>query len=436
MIPAIRPAPPNQELPPGRFRGRTSMPFIILTKMEVRTAEELSSARDIDTADGVVHGRAGDIVVFAYGGERYPISPRIFFGSYEVLARIGPRMVARRLVQVRRAWNVLSAGSSFTYAPERGTVEVTPGSWLYQSDDNDFGIINPEVKDRSHSVVGNEEQLMAVDWQRRIAWRCRYLGFLPTVLTMISLLAFVTADRSGFEWLTSTCVALELALLLGGVAIVWFIRRDRWTLRAAAQSDLLMSREYQTAVTLLGHPSSSAFPGSAIWHAAQTPPVACPARSSQETENLVQRLKLQLAKTLQQIGAELKQDHARERMASSAATLAILTIIACNIYHATGSHNLAVSVFAIWLPSLIACIHAFVNLRYLTTRGLAMTTFHRELRFLQSQLFVLTTEGRSDTGDPREEDLRTTVQALCHAVGRFTQSHLCAVSSQSIEPPV
>src|ERR1700748_2175809 len=128
---------PSAGLPP-QVRGTFGHELIVLSLSDVRQAEELHAPIRLDTANGEVKGRDGDIVITAPWDERYPIKRAIFYGTYQVLGRVGVQFVANRLIHVRRAWPVLSPHAEVDYGPDRGVVAAPKGSWVYRCDDDDY----------------------------------------------------------------------------------------------------------------------------------------------------------------------------------------------------------------------------------------------------------------------------------------------------------
>src|ERR1700730_18261930 len=75
------------------FRGELGEELIVLSIPVVRIAERLGWETQIETADGFVTGRAGDFVITAASGERYPILASVFYGTYQILGSVGSRFV-------------------------------------------------------------------------------------------------------------------------------------------------------------------------------------------------------------------------------------------------------------------------------------------------------------------------------------------------------
>ena len=206
--------------------GEVSEPIVVLSRSEIRNAEILETQQDFQTADGFVTGRPGDVVVTAYGGERYPIPRSVFFGTYEVIGQVGRRLVARRLIHTRRAWPVVSANAAFDYGKGRGTVAVMKGAWLYQTDDADFGVINPDVKHKGHTEAGTVASLSR-DWEAvrpghgdpGVPSHGAHAPGTGGVCVFIASLR----EEPGKVFLGA-----ETTLLVGGALLVWVMRRWRW----------------------------------------------------------------------------------------------------------------------------------------------------------------------------------------------------------------
>ena len=409
--------------------GELGDAIVVLSFPEIRNAELLATRVELLTADGVVHGRPGDVVVMAYGGERYPIEADVFFGTYEVIGSVGPRLVARRLIHARTAWPIVSPSATFNYGDDRGTVVVERGGWLYQSDDDDFGVINVGVMHKGHVEVGPASSLEATDWEARFRRSLVTLAFLPTVLTLLGLLAFASATNTDAQLATRLLIGSETVLLAAGGLLVWWMRRDRWDLKAAVVSSFGTARDFQCAVALLGCRASSGFPAMALWRAAQLagPPDIEPviAGLGSKADALMRELKNRLGKTRDALGNELKRYHTAERIAAWSALAALVVIVACNLYLLLVRHATVPALFSIWLPSLIGALHTFNLRRHLSTRLSAIRTFSAQLKFASDQVFAIVPGSTSALSDARTgEDLKATLKVLCKVVAQHTQSQV------------
>jgi hypothetical protein len=358
-------------------------------------------------------GREGDFAVTSHEGERYPILRDIFLGAYETVGRIGRDVVARRLIHVRRAWEVLEDGASFDYGPGRGRVPVSRGSWLYQSDDDDFGIVHDKVKHNGHVEASEEQALSNIDWGRRRDRWVLVLGTLPCVLSLLALCALlspVIAPTLG--WLAPTLICVEIALLVAGVAAVVVIKQQRWVLKACTHSALELGREFQVAARLLGQPESSQFPGMALWRAAQAPrPVV-----ATDVPDLLETLKSALAGRLHKLRQGIERAHRREVLVRILTGAAVVIVLLANLSLFRGGHSLLAELAVVWLPTLIAAMHGIDLRRRSAERLTAMRTFADELRFVHRRLY----EREASSIDERNAVL----VVLCRSAARYGQHEL------------
>jgi len=428
---------PPIEKPNGLIRGTVAPAILILTSPDIRTAELLTAVQHVETADGSVRADPGNILVAAYDGEHYPIQPSVFFGTYDVIASVGNRFIARRLIHVRRAWSIVSDDASFSYSLGRGTIPAARGNWIYQSDDDDFGIINEKVQSLGHSTVCSARRLFSADWQTLLRRRATYLAMLPAVLSLLALLALASSQNPAFNWAVPPLLSTELILLVGGAATAFQMKSQKWALRAAAQVALCSTRAYQLAVALLGHRPSNDFPGMAIWRAAQMPPIQYDQNTIDPDNVFISQLKAQLGKTLHEAKEALARNRTRELVAGGLMLFALLAIICSNIYLIAVHHSLELELFAIWLPALIASAHSIVNRNYLLVTSAFLTEHYGAISFLQSRLYFLTPDDKAPSmGSPMLPEFQATLQALCRAVGTYTQRRLSLAVKESPHPPV
>jgi hypothetical protein len=406
------------ESPTPAFKGSPLGPALsVLSRPEIRRAEMLAESQRFDTRDCFVTGQPGDFAITAYGKERYPIRRSIFFGSYQVLGSVGRDLVAERLVHVRRAWEILGDEGTFDYGPGRGVVAIPRGSWLYQSDDDDFGIIHPSVKDESHLLVGPEEKEGARDWARKSENWSAVLGALPPVLTLLALGAFVAAlqpDKAPAE-LPRVLIGIELALLLAGALMVWTMRRQRWFLRACVQTARSLGREFESAVVLLGQPLSQRFPGMSLWRAVQSSPDADRSVSEQEASQM-EALRQALTRRLARLEHEIHETHQRERTAAVITLLAFTLVVAANISLLLGAHLVVIEFAVIWIPALVSAIHGFDLRRRTAERVSAMRELRDRLDFARQGLSAV----GSSPGAERDALLRV----VCSAAAQCNQREL------------
>lgn len=411
--------------------------LVILTLPEIRNAEILHASKTFNTADGDVVGRHGDVAVTAYGHEQYPILDSVFYGTYEIIGSVGARLVARRLIHARHAWVIISEGAEFNYGEGRGTVGVLKDSWRYQSDDDDFGVINAGVKDKAHAIVGTKESIEQIDWERLFRLSTTALAFLPTFLTLLALVAFAMM-QSGLVWASSCFIFIETILLIIGAGYVYYMRKNRFELRAAVRSGVRLAKDFQVSVELLGHRSSFEFPSMSLWRAAQMPsPTLAEIETPAGWTELVKKLKNQLHATQDTILYQLKRHEAEEQIAKWGSIVAVIAIICCNAYLLCVDHSIKTELFAIWLPSLVGALHAFNSRRQVGQRIDALQELSAELKFLQHQLLRFV---RVETAAPPDampiEDFKATVRLLCKVVGQYTQRQMRFALAETPDLPV
>jgi hypothetical protein len=426
---------------PKLIDGELGDAIVVLSLPEIRSAELLEARVELLTADGVVHGRRGDVAVTAYGGERYPIEADVFFGTYEKLGRVGSRIVARRIVHARRAWPIVSASATFNYGDDRGTVVVQRGGWLYQSDDDDFGVINAGVKHEGHIEVGPARSIAGTDWSARFRLSRVALAFLPALLTLLALLAFVSARASDPYLTADVLIGTETFLLVTGAIFVWWMRSHRWELKAAVGSSFDTASDFQCAAALLGCRTSSDFPGMSLWRAAQLvgPPdiEAVIAKLGSKADAMMLELKSRLGKTRDALGSELKCYRSAERFSAWSALGAVVVIVAGNLCLLIGKCATLPEYLAICLPSLIGALHAFNLRRHLDTRLSAIRAFSAQLKFASDQLFAIVPGATSALSGARTgEDLEATLKFLCRVVAQHTHAQVQFAVLEVPELPV
>lgn len=400
--------------PTPAFNGSQLGPTLyVLSRPEIRQCEELASQQRFHTKDGIVFGRQGDFAITAYGGERYPIKRDIFLGTYEILGQVGSDFVARRLIHVRRAWEVLDDGASFDYGTGRGTVAVERGSWLYQSDDNDYGTVHADVRNKGHLEAGPEEGMEEINWcERRDRW-ITLLGWLPPVLSLLAVSSFIASLTPALPcWTVTALIGSEIALLIGGIVIVAVMKRQRWLLRASVQTALELGQEFQAAARLLGQPESKHFPGMTLWRAAQSPqPVAL-----DDEHQLLETLKTGLAQRLRSLKEGIHRIHAREIRAKWLTVASVTIILFSNLTILMGWHSMFAEFAVIWLPSLVAAVHGFDLRKRIAERLSGMQAFAEELHFVQTRLFA------TESSDVNERN--AAINVLCRTAARYSQKEL------------
>lgn len=396
----------------------------------VRTAERLDKDLELETADGRVKGRPGDFVLTAANGERYPILERVFYGTYQVLGRVGNRYVCQRLIHARRAWPIQSESAEFDYGPGRGTVVAQRGGWVYQSDDDDYGLINADLKEQAHVVVGKAAELSAKNWLLRFRIAVIAIGLLPPALALLAVLGF--AARSINEEVSVSLLTAEALLLSLGVATVWWVQSRRWALKAAVSSAFTIAREFQIAAAALGERASELFPGMTLWRAAQSDH---PGPLNLSAESLRQ-MKDQVLKTYADVHSENEQNDAMENRATRLnrvfAGLVIASIVAA-IWTKLEVFELA----AIWLPSIVGAVHTSIARRQIVRRIGAGRQFLSELAFVRTQLFALVPNDSAVPAKQEELDLLgATIKMLCRSTAEHTQQLVEFAISEGPNLPV
>jgi len=417
--------------PTDLYRGDLGEELMVLSSSVIRIAQRLDAESEIETADGVVKGRIGDFVISLPSGERYPIPASVFYGTYQVLSRVGSRFVGRRLLHARRAWPIESAFVDFDYGPGRGKVSGERGGWVYQSDEDDYGLINAKAKGDAHIVVGTVIALARTSWERRFKTAVSLLSLLSPAMTMVALIAYASALK-GHLLLSQTLLAIEAICLVLGVGAFWWIRKDKWVLKSGLASETTIAKEFQNAVEILGQKPSQHFPSMSLWRAAQ---------GEQDVElnlssTLLRCLKEQVGKTFDRLQMEIEDHHSKEAISTTLSWISILTILFC-IGYTVYAHALLSELLAIWLPSVVGTIHGAVWRRQLVHRIGAGKEFLSELSFVKKQLNALVPEDRLDESNGKSvEVLCATLRALCRSAGEHTQRRLQFAIAEDPDIPV
>jgi hypothetical protein len=406
--------------PPAHlFTGKLGEEIMVISVPMLRAAQRLDAASEIETADGTVVGRVGDFVVTQSNGERYPILASVFYGTYQIVGRVGSRFVGRRLLHTRRAWPIQSAHAEFNYGEGRGKVAAPRGGWIYRSDENDYGLINAEAKSIAHIEVGTTRSLRQTNWTRWFQWTVRLTSLLPPVMTMVALVAYTAALRE-HQVLSQLLLAIEGICVALGAATVWWVRKDRWVLKAAVSAGTNIARDFQSAVELLGQNRSDLFPDMALWRAAQSDQHGPDFFSPQGLRSL----KEQVFTTYDCVREEIEGHHSEEKRTMFFSWIAVLVVLGCTAC-AWWTHAHFFELLAIWLPSAVGAMHASVWRRQIVNRIGAGREFLSELAFVRSQLMSLVPNDRLETKDVHQaETLRATLRVLCRAVGEHTQRKL------------
>lgn len=405
--------------PTPAFRGSSLGPELrVLSRPQIRSAEQIVEMTRFDTRDGLVIGRPGDIAITAYGKEQFPITREVFLGTYQILGRVGKDLVAERLIHVRRAWEVLGDGGTFDYGPGRGTVQVARGSWLYQSSDHDFGTIHPDVKIEGHLLVGPMDTADRTNWCARTSRLGLLLGALPPVLILLALLSWIAfMHLHDLHWVSPLVTGAEILLLLLGAAAVWQMRRQRGFLRTCVEKAMSLGHEFESAVELLGLMPSTSFPGMALWRAAQSRTTdADPNRSHVNDPALLEVLHDALVRRLRLLDNEIHHAHRREAIASWGTFVAFAVVVATNVWLVLVAHDTVAEFVVIWIPALVSAVHAFDLRRRTAERVSVMQELADRLRFAQVRL-------RAD-GDAPGPARDAALRVICAAAAQFSQREL------------
>lgn len=413
---------------PG-YSGQCGEELVVLSTPEIRAAERSTERKTIETADGPVDARPGDFIVSMPNGERFPISAGVYFGTYEVLSSVGNWFIGRRLIHRRRVWPVTSSAAEFDYGSDRGSVAIDRGSWLYQSDESDYGVINATAAVTSHTLVCQESALKHADWVRAVRWTDNVLGMLPVLLIALGVIALgVQANSPNVAlWL----LASEGALLVAGVLLAWRSRSGRWHLRAAVEGGAALAREFQTVVAALGQRQSEAFPMMALWRAAQ----ADSGSTQPPQQTSLSAIKERLNATIDRLTSDLHRHHKLERSVEKLSWIAAAVVLAALAAAAT-THQSGYKLLAIWLPSVVGACHAWLWQRQIRERADSERELISTLQFARNRLMALTREARSaEEKSTAQTELIETLRFLCRCIASHTQRELkLHVSSETPVP--
>ncbi len=415
--------------------GKVGEELIVLTHSELRKAERITSETSVNTADGVVSGGSGDYVVYTPGGEGYPVLKSIFHGAYEILGDVGGYVVGRRLIQVRRAWPIVSDYVEFNYANDRGMVTQSRGGWIYRSDDEDYGLINADENLSSHSVVGSVGQLQKYDWQKRLSAVNHFIVALPPVLSLLALLAFVSLTGvAGALWpkgLGTSFLVAEGILLVTGLSLVAWSRREGWVLRAAFQESQKLLDAFQVAADMLGQKRSELFPSMTIWRAAQSEHWPDDFRADH-----VREFRNGLNQTISEIQKEVRKLRHREHLAEKLVLVSAFAVIVCIALILT-FHAWQIELFAIWLPSLIGAIETAKHQRQVNNRIESGKQFIDQLEFVRHRVQQWSpTNGVTSLDDTSVKDLAVTLRLVCKIIGDYSQHQIRYAMKGKPEIPV
>jgi hypothetical protein len=410
----------------------------VLTKPDIRLAEVIERETLFHTNDGDVIGRPGERdIAITQGDETYPIPSRIFFGTYEVIGKTGTRMIARRLIHVRIAREVVSASVEYDYGTAAGVVAVDRGGWLYQSDDDDEGLINKKKKHVGHFEVGPVEQVERVSWSRRFEQMNMFLTFLPPILTALALVSFSLAGGSDTDtgsW-KDAASGLETTLLFLGLGVGLWMRARRWALKAAVRAGVQVATRYQLVAQILGEPGSRQFPQMALWRAGQAAAGKDPgALYSEQNAKRFETLREYLAETQEDIGTAIRRDLRIERMGEVAEVLSILLAVGGNLWLMVVPEARPVELVSLWLPSLIGALHAVRSHRRTAERLPLLHMLFKQLEFVRAQLLTFA-EWRADEPAQRSAAREAVLRFVCKVIGQYCQSELQLATSQRPEMP-
>jgi len=238
-------------------------------------------------------------------------------------------------------------------------------------------------------------------------------------MTLIALLAF-SAGLKGHHLISQSLLGVEGFLLACGVLWAWWIRRDRWVLKAALTSGIKAAATFQSAAQLLGVEPSSSFPTMALWRAAQDD--RCCLRPF--TPDQLAKLKEQVAGVYEQMRDRVHRHHSGEAATTTASWLGAAVVLLC-ITYAIWQHSLFSEFLAIWLPSAVGAIHSTAFRRQLVRRIGVAQEFIAELVFVQKQLYSLVPDNELDADNSEAADtLTATLRVLCRAAGEHAQNEL------------
>lgn len=410
---------------PFKFTGQVSKPLVVLATSELRLAKLKTIEETVTTADGIVKTRPGDVEITAYSGETYPIKREIFDGGYQVLWGAGDQKVARRLVQKRLAWPISSDTAKFDYGPDRGEVEVSKGSWLYQSDQLDFGAINATANTVGHLILGPVDELQRRDYASQLENLRWFLAVLPAVLSVLAVGGFVLAKQSSNAVLVHWMLLGEIALL--GLA-AFFIRRSKtqaWVAKGCAQLGASACQRFQCVVRLLGQMESVEFSEMAIWRAANANGTSINGSqllaNTKEHEQLLQSLNTEI----EQRDHNVHLAHLIEGWADGSALLAMVLML-CLSVALLFSHNSWLHFAALVLPALVGSLHLVARNSQSVQIANAAQELSERLKFLRAQL----------TKPRPESDVTELLRAVCGAVGGYSQAELQRAMSLKVPIPV
>jgi len=419
-------------LPPqDLFKGEIGTELFVLTRSKVRTAErEESQGKAYDTIDGVVNSEIGDFIVKTNAGEQYPVRSSVYYGTYEVIGKVGNKFIGKRLVHVRRVWPIVSNGAEFDYGPQKGVVYGQKGGWIYQSDNDDYGLISKDKNEASHVVVGTAAELTKRDWLAQFNNGMRAISFLTPILALVALLAF-GANLSGHLRLSTTLLATEAFLLLTGLGLAGWMKSNRWQLKAAVQAGRKIASDFQIAIWFFGYQPSDLFPEMALWRAAQVDDDIKP----QITPENIRQLNVIIDATIFKTEHEISKHKGMALYAKVASWASAIAILFC-IGIAMITHSPIFEAIAIWLPSFIGSLHTTVWRSQVMSRVPTTQLFLSQLKFVRKQL-ILYTNGINEATDMTESKIKllAILKILCRLAAMQSQMEITNAMAQHPEPP-
>ena len=123
-------------------------------------------------------------------------------------------------------------------------------------------------------------------------------------------------------------MGLETLLLVGGGVFVWWLRTDRWTLKASVKSSLGLARRFQVAVELLGLAPSHEFPNRLFGEPAKTLKLHRMLHiKAPSQEALLGALKEEIASLIERMKHRTHRLHHQESLAATASIAAIVAVM-------------------------------------------------------------------------------------------------------------
>lgn len=399
--------------------------LVVLTTGDIRLAERAQAPGVVETGDGPVRAQAGDFIVAMPSGERYPVHPAVYFGSYELISTVGPWHVGRRLLHPRRAWPVRAAAVEFDYGNGRGVVSAPQGAWVYQSADDDFGVIAEAAQPVSYVVVGTQAELARHHWHERFARLSALLIAVPPVLIGLSLLALM------WPALHTPLLLLEALLLLVGAAAAFWSRHRQWALKAAVTVGQTLARDFQVVVRALHLPVSDRFPALALWRAAQE---AAQGRDSAKPSDadLLREVKSLIDRTVDRLRTEVQAHKRATRLVKAMPWVLAAVMLVC-VPALLLTHHLGLKLFVmIWLPALLGAAQAWHTHGQREQRALAAAELQHVLLFAKRRLVA----SAQPASPAALEEEAAVLRLLCLCVAQYTQRELAMAAAEEVHVPV